>query len=309
MMCGERLRVALALACLLSSPLTASAGPGPRPPRLGVSPRHFARDVRPIQPRTSAGLTMAHIWGGTRRGVQLQQLAMALSGELAYKDRIGAFVELPLLWEAATTEGVLGPGSAAAVGLGDLRFGVDWAVHSFAALGWRWQVGLGVQASAPTSGLRRLEPDTPVVAVPPVELGPSRWTASLGPSLALSTPWGLGAQLNADALLNAHVEGERWLRDPRLFGAVAATISYRLNHYLEPLLMWDFIFELYGQLQLRQLIFVSPALRVRPHARVAVDLGLRIPVRQESRIEQHVAVGLTVSFDLGNKEQKTENRE
>ena len=277
---------------------------------LAASPRYLARQLRPVQPRTSAGVFLAHTWGSTRQGVKQRQWSAGVSAELAFW-RLGAFLEVPMVWEEASTEGVYGPGEASASGIGDVRFGMDMELTSFQWKGLWWHVGAGVQVAAPTSGARQVEPDTPYLAVPSVELGPARWTVTHGPALAVAHPrWNLAAQLNADVTAQVWAGGQRWQRDPHLFASAALSLSWEPWWWLAPMLLWDFRFELYGEPRLRQLVFVSPAVRVRPHRRVSVDVGLRIPLGEEATDQQALSVGVavTVGLESSAKQKQGEGR-
>lgn len=204
-----------------------------------------------------------------------------------------------MVWDEASTEGVYGHGAASASGVGDVRFGLDIKLCSFWWKGMWWHVGTGIQVAAPTSGVRRVEPDTPYLAVPTVELGPARWTVSHGPALAVARPqWDLSAQLNADVTAQVWADGQSWHNNPRLFGSVALSVVHQSLWWLAPMLTWDFRFEMHGEPRLRQLVFVSPAVRVQPHRRVALDLGLRIPLGEEAQNEQELSVAVVVTVGL-----------
>lgn len=291
---------AAALGTPRPDPLEAVTSAAARPPRLCSSPRFFAREIRPVQPRSSVGIFTAHIWGSDIEGVRQRQWTTGITAELAL-GRFGGFFEVPVVWDSAETEGVYGEGSASELGVGDLRFGLDMVLRSFRWGGMNWQVGMGLQVAAPTSEDRQIEPDTPYLAVPPVEVGSARWTLSHGPALAVSRPqWGLSAQLNAGLSVQVQSGGLPWHRNPHLFGDVDLALIYEPLGWLAPMLLWGFQFELYGAPELRQLIFVSPGLRLKPHPRVSVDLGLRIPIREESRAEHRLSMGVVVSLELGS---------
>lgn len=253
-----------------------------------------------MQPRTSAGVFVAHLWGSELYGVRQREWIAGISVELAL-GRVGAFLELPMVWDSLETEGVYGPGGASAAGAGDLRFGVDVLLHTFRWQGFWWYLGTGIHVAAPTSEARQVEPDTPYLAAPPVELGSGRWTVSLGPALAVTRPsWGLSAQLNSGLTAQVRSSGHSWHRNPQLFADVALSVIYQPLWWLAPMMLWDIQLELYGEPELRQLVFFSPALRVKPHRSVSVDLGLRIPIREETTRQQRLSLGINVSVELGD---------
>ena len=251
-----------------------------------------------MQPRSSVSVFAAHTWGSELEGVRQRQWSTGVTAELAL-GRFGGFFEVPVVWDSAVTEGVYGAGQASVVGVGDLRFGFDAVLRSFRWRGMSWQLGLGVQVATPTSEDRQGEPDTPYLAAPPVVMGSARWTLSHGPALAVSWPRrGLSAQLNAGLSVQVQTGALPWHRNPHLFGDASLAVIYQPLWWLAPMLLWDLQFELYGAPELRQLIFVSPALRVKPHPQVSVDLGLRIPIREETRMEHRLSVGIVISLEL-----------
>ena len=296
------IRVGLALLLALGGSARADPGWTPvlRPPRLPASPRHFGRDVRPEQPRTSVALQLAKVWGGVQQGVEPEQLATGVLVELGL-GRWGAFVDATVVFQSARTEGVYGPGEASTRGAGDLRFGGDAHVLSWTPWGRPCHLGLGLQVSAPTAGERWLQPETPILPAPRFQLGPARWTVSAGPVIAADPGAGFALQLNADLIGRVLRDREDAVHEnDELFGAFALMLAQRPVSWLAAMIVLDVQLELLGrQHALRQLLFVEPALRVRPTPRIAIDLGVRLPLRQETRDEQRFSLGFTVAIGLG----------
>ena len=245
------------------------------------------------------GLFASHIWGSSLEGVRQRQWLTGLAVELAV-GRFGGFFEVPVVWDHVEAEGVYGMGAARDSGVGDLRFGLDALLFAFNLAGTRWQIGVGVQVSAPTSEARTVAPDVPYLPVPPVMVGSGRWVVSHGPSLAVTWPWGLTAQVNTGLSMQAQTGELAWHRDPRWFADASLSAVYRPLWWLAPMLQLDLQFELYGAPELRQLIFISPGLRLQPHQRLSVDLGLRIPIREETWQEHRLSVGVVVSLDFAS---------
>jgi len=272
----------------------------PRPPRLQASPRHFGRALRPEQPRTSVALQLEKVWGGVRQGVEPEQLATGVLVELGL-GRWGAFVDATVVFQSARTEGVYGAGAASTRGAGDLRFGADAHLLSWVLWGHFCHLGLGLQVSAPTAGERWLQPDTPILAPPRFQLGPARWTVSAGPAVAAGLGAGFALQLNADLIGRVLRDRQDTIHEnDELFGALALLLAQQPVPWLTALVVLDVQLELLGrQHALRQLLFVAPALRVRPTPRIALDLGIRLPLRQEARDEQRFSLGFTVEIGLG----------
>lgn len=272
----------------------------PRPPRLQASPRHFGRALRPEQPRTSVALQLAKVWGGVQQGVEPEQLATGVLVELGL-GRWGAFIDATLVFPSARTEGVYGPGEASTRGAGDLRFGADAHLLTRAVWGRSCHLGLGLQVSAPTAGERWLQPETPILAAPRFQLGPARWTVSGGPAVAADPGAGFALQLNADLVGRVLRDRDDAIHDnDELFGALALMLAQRPVAWLTAMVVLDAQLELAGrQHALRQLLFVEPALRVRPTPRIALDLGVRLPLRQETRDEQRFSLGFTLEVGLG----------
>jgi hypothetical protein len=242
-------------------------------------------------------LGLGQVWGGITDGVEQEQLSIAVEAEVAWR-RFGLFLNAPLVVDTAYTTGIYGDGAASVIGAGDLGFGIDVLIGSWRGLGIPWSVGAGTQLTAPTGGSRRVEPETPLLAAPFHEFGPSKWTASLGAGLVTRPAPNLHLQLNAD--LVAHLRDDRdtpgqathWL-----FGALALSCAADWLDWLVPMVGVDLQLELRGRTHaLRQLIFISPALRLRPRPWLTVDLGLRAPVRQETRDEHRLSLGLTVGI-------------
>lgn len=284
------------------APTAAPIAPRPsseRPPRIPSSPRYFGRVVRPVQPRTSATLSIGHVQGGRRDGVEPEQWSVSVTAEAAYR-WVGAFLELPLVADSVSTEGVYGEGSASVTGAGDLRFGLDARLRSWRGLAALWTVGVGAQATAPTGSARVVTPAAPHVPAPDHRFGPAEWTTSGGAGLAVALPRiGLDLQLNADLLAHLWDDDRTGALVGQLFGALALVGSYRLFPWLIPMLQIDLQLELYGEQKLRQLVLLCPALRFRPLPRIAIDLGARLPVRRETRDEHRLSVGLSISVGLG----------
>jgi hypothetical protein len=289
-------RVALLAGLWLALPSSSTAADNPpRPPRLPSSPRAFGRVVRPVQPRTSLALETGHLWGRTGQGVEEQQLSFGLVAELGWGG-LGAFLEAPVVFDTVTSEGVYGEGTASSRGAGDLRFGLDGLVLALRRWGWAWELGVGCQATAPTSGGRWVQPDAPHLPAPHHQLGPPGWTVAVGTGLAARPNPRAILQLNADLL--GHVRDARdgyWL-----FGAVSLAAGWRPLSWLAPLLLLDCQLEMVGrQSALRQLVFAVPALRLHPTSRIAVDLGVRLPLRRETWEEHRLSIGATISYGLG----------
>lgn len=285
---------------LLTSPVAAeplSSHLAERPPRLPSSPRFFARETRPAQPRSSVGLFASHLWGSDVQGVRQREWITGLTVELAV-GRFGGFFEVPMVWDYAEAEGVYGHGAASEIGVGDVRFGLDALLFSFSLRETRWQIGVGVQVSAPTTEARQVEPEVPYLPTLPVIVGSARWVVSHGPSLAVTWPWGLTAQVNTGLSMQAQTGELSWHRDPRWFAEGSLSAVYRPLWWLAPMLQLDLQLELYGAPELRQLIFISPGLRLRPHRRLTVDLGLRIPIREETWREHRLSVGVVIALDM-----------
>jgi len=278
----------------LSSPSAAADTP-PRPPRLPSSPRAFGRVVRPVQPRTSLALESGHLWGRTGQGVEEQQLSFGLVAELGW-GRLGAFLEAPVVFDTVSGEGVYGWGTASTRGAGDLRFGLDGLVLAFRRWGWTWEVGAGCQATAPTSGRRWVQPDAPYLPAALHELGPPRWTVAVGAGLAARPNRSTILQLNADLLSHLRDAPDGYW----LFGALSLTAGWRPLSWLVPLLLLDCQLEMVGRTSaLRQLVFAVPALRLHPTSRVAVEVGVRLPLRRETWEEHRLSIGATISLGLG----------
>lgn len=270
-----------------------------RPPRLPSSPRTFGRVLRSLQPRTSAALKAGHVWGSRVDGVDERQWCFAAEVEAAWY-AVGMFFEAPLVADTARTEGVYGSAEASARGAGDLRFGGDWAIASWEILDHFLILGAGTQITAPTGHARRVQPPTPHVRAPSHSFGPATWTTSVGAGLAVVGSGHYSLQLNGD--LVAHLRdapGSPVTATHWIFGGLALGGALRVLPWLVALLHWDLQLELHGQNELRQLVFAIPALRIEPVDRIALDLGLRLPVRQETRNEHRLSFGLVLSLGLG----------
>jgi len=224
--------------------------------------------------------------------------ALVLEGALG---DVGLFIEIPVLLDSVTTEGLYGPGTGREAGLGDLRFGMDLALLRWRPLGIPLMIGMGAQVTAPTSDEREVVPRTPFVPAPPVSTGPGILAYSGGLVLA-GGPWcGLSVQVNADlAGRRYNAPGVPDREEDRLFGAAALVITYRAPlGWITPMVQVDGHFEIIGASPLRQLVFLTPAVRVRLHSRLALDLGARIPLGDESEAIQRVSAGLTITVGLG----------
>lgn len=293
---------ALVLVCICHpAPAAAEEEEAPRPPRLVSDARSFSRVIRPIQPRTSLAVLAGHTWGPEVQGVSRNQWRWALVAEGAF-GRTGLFLELPLVLDVGHALGLYGPGQASVAGLGDLRFGVDVAILHVAPRGLPLTLGAGVQITAPTGGARQVDPETPFVMAPPVTFGPSLWALSGGLGLAVG-PWrGLAVQLNVDMVGMLRGEPDRpGHKEDWLFGGLALVISYDALPWLVPLIQLDTQLEFIGLSPLRQLIFLEPALRVRIHSRLALDLGVRIPLGSESEGEQRLSASAMITVGLGRQ--------
>ena len=303
-MCFERLALGLlglALAVGWPAPSLGQEGAAAsRPPRLHGDARAFSRVVRPAQPRTSVGVGVVYARGAEADHLRRDQWRWALVLEGAYDD-VGAFLEIPLTLDSVATEGLYGPGEGSSAGLGDLSVGVDIALLHGRPLGIPLVLGMGAQVILPTSDEREVVPRTPFVPAPPVSTGPGLLAYSGGLALAAG-PWhGLSVQLNADMQgrrYNAPGRPDR--EEDRLFGGVALVVAYLAPFgWITPIVQVDGQLEIIGGNPLRQIIFLSPALRVRPHGRLAFDLGARIPLGEESQAAQQVSAGLTITVGLG----------
>ena len=290
----------LTLAPLLAASVSVAEQRLPRPPRLPTSPRHFGRTLCPIQPGTSVALEAGQVWAGVRDGVELEQIAVGFVAEASYR-RLGLFLEAPLVFDRVRTEGVYGQGDASARGAGDLAFGARAWIRSFRLLGRRWELGSGLHVTAPTGGDRWVQPEAPLLSAPRHRLGPARWTTSVSPAVGGWIAPKLALQLEAGLVLhvvddrNAPGFHNRWL-----FAAVGLAAAYRPLPWLTPLLALDTQLEMYGrQHSLRQLAFAMPAIRVALWRRVAVDIGLRIPLTGETWDEHRLSLAVTVSLGLG----------
>lgn len=293
-------RSAVPLLALLLAGHAAHARP-PRPPRLPSSPRHFARTMRPVQPRTSVALQVGQLLGGTQQGVDPEQSTLGLIAELA-AGRFGMFVDAALVRRAVRTEGVYGFGrSEGPQELADLRFGADARLLCRTVHGTPWALGLGLQGSAPTGGERSLQPATPLLPAPTHRFGPAAWSVGGGPRLAGEPGLDLALQLDLDLVgYLRDARDQPWLHRNWLFGAVALLVAYQRWVAVTPMLALDLQLEMYGrQPALRQLLFAAPALRLRPLPRLAVDLGLRVPLTPEAANEQRLSYGVTVEVGLG----------
>ena len=285
----------------IPAPAMAEETEVPRPPRLLGDARSFSRVIRPIQPHTSLALLAGHTWGAEVKGVSHDQWRWALVAEGAV-GRTGLFLELPLVLDVGHAQGLYGPGEASVAGLGDVRLGADVAILHCALGGLPLTLGSGVQITAPTGGQRQVDPETPFVMAPPITFGPSLWALSGGLGLAVG-PWrGLSVQLNADILGLLRDEPDRPQRKEEwLFGALALVVSYRVLPWLVPLIQLDTQLEFIGLNPLRQLVFLEPALRVRIHKRLALDLGVRIPLGSESENEQRLSASVAITVGLGRR--------
>jgi hypothetical protein len=293
------LQVWLILAC--GSGAAAAQGGVPRPPRLASDARSLGRVVRPVQPRTSLAVVGGYTLGDEAAGVRRDQWRWALIAEGAY-GRAGLFLELPVVLDTGHGEGLYGPGKASVAGLGDLRFGVDVAILHARPGGVPLTLGAGVQITAPTGGAREVIPEAPFVSPPPVSFGPSLWSLRGGAGLTAG-PWrGLSAQLNADMLGLLRDEQDLPNRkEDWLFGALALVISYRASPWLVPMIQLDSQLEILGKSPLRQLVYLTPAARVRIHRRLALDLVVRIPLGSESEAEQRLSAGAVITVGLGRR--------
>lgn len=293
-MCSKRASLAVGLALLFGSTVHAAQPP----PRLPASPRYFGRAIQSVTPESAVTLQTGHVWGARVDGVAQEQLTVAVEGEVAWHG-IGVFLTAPLQLDIARTEGVYGPGQASVAGAGDLRFGLDLRLRQWERWGARWILGAGARSSAPTGGARVVYPDSPHLGAPRHVFGPAKWTASAGAALAVELQELLTVQLNLDSIghfrdVRAHpFEPKHWL-----FGAVAVAAAYQLLPWLVALLQVDLQLELYGHGQLRQLLFVGPALRFLAGHGLGVDVGLRAPIRQESSAEHRFSVGASLRLAL-----------
>jgi hypothetical protein len=286
----------------LAAALPARAAPGEasRPPRHPASPQHFGRVQRPVQPRTTVAAFAGYFRGREVSHHQESQGAFGLLAELAIW-RLGLFIELPLALQIASTEGVYGRGSGSTLGAGDLRFGLDGALVRFSRWGLAWQLGAGAQVSAPTRHAARVYPRTPELSAPWHAFAEERWTISTGAGLSAASDLGLSGQLNVDLLLQVRDAPDlHWYRNPSLLVCTALTVGYRPLPWLEPLLQLDLLLEAYGlQVDLRQMLFLAPALRLWPLSRLAVDLTARISVTDEARNESAWSLGVAITVGLG----------
>jgi hypothetical protein len=275
----------------------------PRPPILFSSPRTFGRNARPVEPRTSLALEGGYLLGRVVNGVEEQGASVGILAEAALGPA-GVFLEAPLVFDRASTEGIYGPGSGSVRGAGDLLFGVDALVGRPAYRGIPLRIGLSASASVPTAGERTIVPETPLVPSPPHHLPAKRWTLSVGGAVALATRFGLSAQANLDLLLHLHdrpLESSPEARSTAVFASPSLTLAYRHPRLplVIPLLELDLDLELVGLSSLRQLVFLHPGLRICPHPRVAIDLGARIALHDETAREQRAQLGVLVGIALG----------
>jgi hypothetical protein len=165
--------------------------------------------------------------------------------------------------------------------------------------GASWTLGAGSQISAPTGGARPVRPATPHLPAPRHVFGPAKWTASAGGALAVEPTAALTVQLNVDVIGHLRdVRDHPILKKHWLFGAASACGAYRLLGWLVPLLQIDLQLELVGESELRQLLFVCPALRITPWSRISVDVGLRVPVREETREEHRLSMGVNLGLTV-----------
>jgi hypothetical protein len=275
----------------------------PRPPLLLSSPRSFGRTDRPVRPRNLLGLGAGYLFGPAAGGVEEEQgaLGVVLVGALG---PAGAFLETTLLFDRAVTEGIYGRGEGSARGAGDLVFGAGAALRRFAPRGLPLDVGVSATASAPTGDERAAVFATPVVPAPPHRFAAKRWTASAGGRASLSTPFGLHVQASLDLLLHVHARPIDATPESRSFAIFAApSVSFALRHprapFIVPLFEVDLDLELVGKSQLRQLVFLRPGVRLRAHPRLSLEVGARIPVREESRSEARAQLGILLEIPLG----------
>lgn len=293
-------RPALLAGAALLGALVSSRAPADglveRPPLLPASPRHLARAQRPVEPRSAVVVSASHLWGGEQQGVTEAQTTAALLLELAWW-RLGAFLEAPLVIDAARTQGVYGEGTATARGAGDLRFGLDAVIRRWPRRRARWLLGAGLQVSAPTGGARRARPQTPFLPAPDHTFGPGRWTVSAGPAAAVRAGR-VSLQLNADIVVH-HLDAPAEGRTSWLFAGVALAGGLRVTPWLIALLQLEAQLELYGRHSLRQLLFAAPALRLRMTRRIALELAARVPAWREAWDEQHFAIGAALAVGAG----------
>ncbi len=273
--------------------------PVPRPPRLPAGPRYFGRVVRPIEPRNSIAVQVGHTWGRREPAVDRDQWRWSFLAEYAY-GRVGLFLEVPVVLDTARSGGVYGEAAAESAGLGDLRFGGGVRLIRFRLKGLHCAWGAGVQLTAPTGKERRVAPENLGVPVPAVSFGPALWTLSGGTGLSMGPLAGFSMQLNADLIGMLRDEEDRPNRkEDWLFVGLSTVFSYGGLPWLVPLVQIEAQLEIVGINPLRQLIFIGPALRIRPHSRVALDLGVRIPLGGESETEQAFSMGGVISVGMG----------
>jgi hypothetical protein len=287
-----------ALTLLLLSGATRADELTLRPPVLPSSQRYFVRSARPIEPRTGVALLAGQLWGPEVQGVDRRQVMADLLLEAGWW-RLGAFLEVALVLDGARTQGVYGAGEASVRGAGDLRFGVDALLHTWVRRALRWHLSVDVQITAPTGGERSVQPQSPQLPAPVHTFGPEAWIISGGAAAALQRRH-LTVQLNADLTgFVRHVESVSSERSGWIFAGVSLVGAYRVCRWLTPLLHLDAQLELEGQHSLRQLLFAVPTLRLRPAPRVALDVGVRVPLSRESWDAARLFIGGALYIGLG----------